>query len=223
MSFLNISLPSYSDTYKNFRRCACAALMALALSVPNDAQAQAPAPARWVSDSLSTYVRSGPTDGYRIVGTLQAGAQVELLRVQGDYSQVRSASGDTVWIASKDLQTAPGPAERVPQLQQEVATLRAELKTINDSWTLRVQGMQETLDSRKALIEELQVRTHALNEELGQAQSQLRTAQAKLGDENSQLLMRYLSYGAGIAGAGLLLGLMLPTLMRTRKRNERWF
>ena len=29
----------------------------------------------WVTDELSTYVRSGPTDGYRIVGTLSAGEQ----------------------------------------------------------------------------------------------------------------------------------------------------
>lgn len=38
---------------------------------------------RWVSDSLNTYVRSGPTDGYRIVGTLSSGQKVELLRNQG--------------------------------------------------------------------------------------------------------------------------------------------
>ena len=50
---------------------------------------------RWVSDSLNTYVRSGPTDGYRIVGTLVSGEKVELLRTQGDYSQVRSASGSS--------------------------------------------------------------------------------------------------------------------------------
>lgn len=44
---------------------------------------------RWISDSLTTYVRSGPTDGYRIVGTLTSGQKVELLSTQGDYSQVR--------------------------------------------------------------------------------------------------------------------------------------
>lgn len=178
---------------------------------------------RWVSDSLSTYVRSGPTDGYRIVGALKSGEKVTLLRTQGDYSQVRSASGDSVWIANKDLQDIPGQAEHLPQLQQQVAELTAQLKTIDDSWKLRVQGMQETLDSRKALVEELEARTRALNAELGETQSQLRTTQAKLGDESNQLLMRYLVYGASIAGAGLLAGLILPALTRRRKRNDRWF
>lgn len=178
---------------------------------------------RWVSDSLNTYVRSGPTDGYRIVGTLVSGEKVELLRTQGDYSQVRSASGSTVWIPSRDLQSVPGQAERLPQLEQKVADLSAELKGIDDAWKARVQGMQETLDSRKKLIDELQAARGALDAELTTTRSQLRDAQAQLGEEQQQVLMRYMAYGGSIAGAGLLLGLILPTMLRVkRKRNDQW-
>lgn len=178
---------------------------------------------RWVSDSLNTYVRSGPTDGYRIVGTLTSGQKVELISTQGDYSQVRSESGSNVWIPSKELQDVPGQAERLPQLEQQVAELSEELKTIDESWQLRVQGMQETLDSRKALIDELDARRIALEAELTEVQSELRTTQARLGDENKQVLMQYMVYGGSIAGAGLLVGLILPMLTRGRKRNDRWF
>ncbi|AQZ33004.1 SH3 domain protein [Pseudomonas sp. NFACC19-2] len=178
---------------------------------------------RWVSDSLNTYVRSGPTDGYRIVGTLVSGEKVELLRTQGDYSQVRSASGSSVWIPSRDLQSVPGQAERLPQLEQKVADLSAELKGIDDAWKVRVQGMQETLDSRKKLIDELQAARGALDAELTTTRSQLRDAQAQLGEEQQQVLMRYMAYGGSIAGAGLLLGLILPTMLRVkRKRNDQW-
>lgn len=178
---------------------------------------------RWVSDNLSTYVRSGPTDGYRIVGRLDSGQKVELLRSQGDYSQVRGESGDSVWIATRDLQDRPGQAERLPQLEQKVAELSAELKGIDDTWKTRVQGMQETLDSRKALIDELQAARSELDGQLNQAQAELREAQAQLGDENKQVLMHYMVYGGSIAGAGLLAGLILPTLLRVRrKRNDGW-
>ncbi|MGE8502358.1 MAG: TIGR04211 family SH3 domain-containing protein [Pseudomonas sp.] len=178
---------------------------------------------RWVSDSLNTYVRSGPTDGYRIVGTLVSGEKVELLRTQGDYSQVRSASGTTVWIPSRDLQSVPGQAERLPQLEQKVADLTAELKGIDDAWKARVQGMQETLDTRKNLIDELQAARGALDAELTTTRSQLRDAQAQLGEEQQQVLMRYMAYGGSIAGAGLLLGLILPTMLRVkRKRSDQW-
>ena len=178
---------------------------------------------RWVSDSLNTYVRSGPTDGYRIVGTLVSGEKVELLRTQGNYSQVRSASGSSVWIPSRDLQSVPGQAERLPQLEQKVADLTAELKGIDDAWKARVQGMQETLDTRKKLIDELQAARGALDAELTTTRSQLRDAQAQLGEEQQQVLMRYMAYGGSIAGAGLLLGLILPTMLRVkRKRNDQW-
>jgi len=178
---------------------------------------------RWVSDSLNTYVRSGPTDGYRIVGTLVSGQKVELLRSQGDYSQVRGDNGSAVWIPSRDLQDVPGQAERLPQLEQKVAELSAELAGIDDTWKARVQGMQETLDARKALIDEAQTARAALDSELSRALSELREVQAQLGEENQQVLMRYMVYGGSIAGAGLFAGLLLPTLLRVRrKRNDQW-
>jgi len=128
-----------------------------------------------------------------------------------------------VWILTSDLQTVPGQNERLPQLDAQVADLSGQLKTIDDSWKTRVQGMQETLDSRKALIDELESRNKALNEQLEQSQSSLRDTQARLGDENKQVMMRYMVYGGSIAGAGLLAGLILPALTRGRKRNDRWF
>ncbi len=204
---------------------ACGALMLGGLMLSGGSvHAEEPAGnMRWVSDSLTTYVRSGPTDGYRIVGTLSSGQKVELLTTQGDYSQVRGQNGSSVWIPSRDLQEVPGQAERLPQLEQKVTELSAQLAGIDDSWKSRVQGMQETLDARKKLIDELQAARSALDAELTQARSELRDAQAQLGDENKQVLMRYMVYGGSIAGAGLLAGLILPTFLRVRrKRNDQW-
>ncbi|WP_285261276.1 TIGR04211 family SH3 domain-containing protein [Halopseudomonas bauzanensis] len=213
-----------------YRRTPCisqlrtALLGACLLGMTLPAQAEETADTtRWVSDNLSSYVRSGPTDGYRIVGTLNSGQKVQLLATQGDYSQVRSVNGNTVWIPSSDLQNVPGHAERLPQLEQQVAQLSAELADIDDTWKARVQGMQETLDARKTLIDELQATRTALDAELTAAHSQLRETQAQLGAEQQQVLMRYMVYGGGIAGVGLLLGLILPPMLRSgRKRNDGW-
>ena len=218
------SLPSLA-CFSSFQwRVLCAILLGGLLSANSPAWAQEEGDnSRWVSDSLTTYVRSGPTDGYRIVGTLSSGQKVELLRSQGDYSQVRGENGDAVWIPTRDLQEMPGQAERLPQLQQKVADLSAELKGIDDTWKTRVQGMQETLDSRKALIDELQAARSDLDSQLNQSQADLREARAQLGDERQQVLMTYMVYGGGIAGAGLFAGLILPTMLRVRrKRNDQW-
>lgn len=193
-------------------------LATLLLALPSAASSQTTQ--RWVSDSLNTWVRSGPTDGHRIVGTLQSGQAVTLIGSDGKYSQVRNESGNSVWILSSELQSVPGQAERIPALEQQVNELSSELENINQSWELRVQGMQETLETRKALIEELEQQRAGLNAELLATQSELREAHAKLGDENQQLLLRYMLYGGGIAGAGLLAGLILPLFVRRRKRRS---
>lgn len=204
------------------RRAFGAVLFGAMLAAFTSAQVQAAEGDRWVSDSLTTYVRSGPTDGHRIVGTLKSGQKVELLTSSGSYSQIRGESGSTVWIPSADLQDAPGQAERVPQLTQQVADLTAQLSDIDNTWKTRVQGMQETLDARKKLVEELEERTKSLNAELADTQAELRTTQARLGDENKQVMMRYMVYGGSIAGAGLLVGLILPALTSRRKKNDGW-
>ncbi|TVP90481.1 MAG: TIGR04211 family SH3 domain-containing protein [Pseudomonadaceae bacterium] len=198
-------------------------VLSLSLSLLMLAPVQADEPAdnaRWVSDSLNTYVRSGPTDGHRIVGTLRSGQQVDVITQQGSYTQVRPESGSSVWILTSDLQDVPGQAERIPQLETELTELSAELNGINESWELRVQGMQETLDSRKQLIEELEAQRQTLNSELTEAQSDLRSAQARLGDESQEALLRYMVYGGGIAGMGLLVGLILPAFTRRKKSSS---
>ncbi|EPN55920.1 SH3 type 3 domain-containing protein, partial [Pseudomonas syringae pv. actinidiae ICMP 18807] len=123
---------------------------------------------------------------------------------------------------SSDLQDVPGQIERVPQLTQQVAELTEQLAGIDNTWKTRVQGMQETLDARKKLVDELEARTKALNDQLADAQGELRSTQARLGDENKQVMMRYMVYGGSIAGAGLLVGLILPALTKGRKKNDGW-
>ncbi len=60
---------------------------------------------RYISDELSTWVRSGPGDQYRLVGKLNAGEQVTLLQVNNDsqYAQIRDAEGKTNWIPLSQL------------------------------------------------------------------------------------------------------------------------
>ncbi|MDF9433383.1 TIGR04211 family SH3 domain-containing protein [Chromohalobacter israelensis] len=177
----------------------------------------------WVSDQLPTYVRSGPTDGYRIVGTLDSGEPVTLLERQNDYSRVRSQDGDTVWIPSRYLQDTPSARSRLPELQTRVDELTSELDGINQEWEQRVADMKTTLDERGQRIEELEARNAELNSAYGEAQETVRGLEARLDTQEQDLLMRYFMYGAGVAGAGLLVGLIVPHLPRRRKRRSGWF
>ena len=51
----------------------------------------------------------------------------------------------------------------------------------------------------------------------------MRNMQARLDTQEEDLLMRYFMYGGGVAGAGLILGLIVPHLPRRRRKRDRWF
>ncbi|TDX32362.1 SH3 domain protein [Modicisalibacter xianhensis] len=178
---------------------------------------------RWVADELETYVRSGPTNEYRIVGTLTSGDEVTVLETQGDYSRVRAPSGDEVWIESDQLQAERSVSKRVPELQEKAETLSTRLEGIDEEWQDRVATMTETLQQREARIAELERRNAELNQQASQAIEQIRGLQARLDTQEQDLLMRYFMYGGGVAGAGLVVGLLVPHLPRRRKKRDRWF
>ena len=177
----------------------------------------------WVTDELSTFVRSGPTDGYRIVGTLTAGEQVQVLETSGDYTRVRGEEGDTVWILSDELQQTPSATEQLPELESRVEALTAELDGINEEWEQRVATMRETLEARQQRIDELETRNDQLGSRADESSEQVRALQARLDTQEEDLLMRYFMYCGGVAGAGLVVGLIVPHLPRRRKKRDRWF
>ncbi|TDO08709.1 MULTISPECIES: TIGR04211 family SH3 domain-containing protein [Halomonas] len=179
--------------------------------------------AAWVSDELTTYVRSGPTDGYRIIGTLTAGEPVTVLETSGDYSRVRDSEGDTVWVLSSELQDTPSAQQQLPALEARVEELTEKLANINDTWQNRTASMTETLKVREQRIAELEARNAALEAETEQSRATIRALQARLDTQEEDLLMRYFMYGGGVAGAGLLVGLIVPHLPRRRRKRDRWF
>ena len=177
----------------------------------------------WVTDELSTYVRSGPTDGYRIIGTLNAGEQVEVLETSGDYTRVRNNDGNAVWVLSNELQQTPSAVEQLPALEAQVEELTAELEGINETWEQRTASMTETLEVRERRIAELEASNQELDAQAEQSRRQVRALQARLETQEEDLLMRYFMYGGGVAGAGLLVGLIVTHLPRRRKKRDRWF
>ncbi|MGE9627539.1 TIGR04211 family SH3 domain-containing protein, partial [Escherichia coli] len=80
---------------------------------------------RYVSDELNTWVRSGPGDNYRLVGTVNAGEEVTLLQTDANtnYAQVKDSTGRTALIPLKELNSTPSLRTRVPDLENQVKTL----------------------------------------------------------------------------------------------------
>ena len=191
--------------------------MSLALLAPFTQAAD-----NYISDELFTYMHSGPGAQYRIIGSINAGTKITRIKSSGSYTQVIDNKNRKGWVESKYLTTEPSLKIKFPALQAELTEVKASLnKEKKDSQT-RNQDLIDSLAQRTNRVKELEKHTNELNQQLINAQSEIRELRAKIDTQKEDLLMRYFSYGGLVAGAGLLLGLVLPHVIPKRRRNNGW-
>lgn len=198
---------------------------------------------RYVTDDVPITLRTGPTLQNRIVRNLSAGVRVEVLETdeESGYSQVRVASDGTEgWVltryllsqpvardrlaaAERNLETARG---RVTDLEQQVTTLSTELddtRAALESATSENAGISDELRN----IRQVSSNAIALRDENEELRQRLATADQRinrLAMENTALVSdrreTWVIVGAGVLFAGIVLGLILPSLRR--KRRSSW-
>lgn len=200
-------------------RLICLTLFALSVSTVAHSEEK-----RYVSDELTTWVRSGPGDNYRLVGSLNAGEAVTLLQTNEstNYGQVRDSNGRTAWLPLKELNTEPSLRTRVPELENQVKTLTDKLNNIDATWNERTSAMQKKVSASDSIISGLKDENQKLKNELIVASKKVNAANLQLDDKQRTIIMQWFMYGGGVLGVGLLLGLLLPHMIPRRKKKDRW-
>lgn len=179
---------------------------------------------RYISDDLITYIHSGPGNQFRIVGTLNSGDEVTLKNVNNstNYGQIVDAKGRDAWIPLDQLSTSPSLRTQVPNLQQQVKTLTDKLNNIDSSWNQRTAEMQQKVSSSDGIINGLKSENQDLKNQLIVAQKKVSAVNVQLDDKQRTIILQWFMYGGGVAGVGLILGLLLPHLVPRRKKKDRW-
>lgn len=185
---------------------------------------QANTTTRYVSDDLHTYIHSGPGTKYKIIGSVNAGERIKLIQknAKGTYFQIKDSKGRNGWISSKYVSKQASLKERLPKLETQVTKLKAQLNSAKDNANKDKEGLEGSLKSYKIQVTELQNTNSKLNEELQKVQALNRNLNAKLDTQKDDLLMRWFTYGGMVAGGGLLIGLILPSLIPSRRKKARW-
>lgn len=200
-------------------RLICFALLSLSISVTTNA-----AEVRYVSDELNTWVRSGPGNSYRLVGTVNAGEEVTLLQRNEEtkYGQIRESTGRTAWIPLAQLSPIPSLRTRMPELESQLKTLTDKLTNIDATWNQRTAEMQKKVAQSDQVINGLKEENQQLKNQLIIAQKKVNAANVQLDDKQRAIILQWFVYGGGVAGFGLLVGLLLPRMLPRRKKNDRW-
>ncbi|KAA1227144.1 TIGR04211 family SH3 domain-containing protein [Vibrio cholerae] len=176
---------------------------------------------RYIADKLFTYMHSGPSNQYRILGSIDAGEKVKLIEVnkESGYSHIADERGRTGWVESRFITREVSNTLRLPALEKELEEVKKLLANARKNADSEKAGLAESLELRNQQIADLERNYADISKQLTDSQSEIRELRAKLDTQKEDLLLKYFTYGGGVAGIGLLLGLVLPHIIPRRKRH----
>lgn len=167
----------------------------------------------YISDDLSIFMHAGPGTNYRILGTINAGAQIYTTgKSDNGYSEIIDDKKRLTWVESKHLTSQPG-------LRFVVADLNSKLASSGD-YSAQLDGEINELKSTVELLNQEKVK---LETEFNKVQKQLIQTQSKVKDQDTNIKKQWFFNGAIVLGIGLILGLILPKFFaRRRSSMDNW-
>ncbi len=163
----------------------------------------------YISDDISIFMHAGPGTNYRILGTINAGAQIETTgKSEKGYSEIIDDKQRITWVESKFITSQPG-------LRFVVADLNSKLTSGND-YSAQLDG---EINELKSTVELLSQEKAKLQTEFTQIQQQLKQTQSKVKDQDTNIKKQWFFNGAIVLAVGLILGLILPKFFARRRSN----
>ena len=185
----------------------------------------------YATDSCTVPVRTGTSTGHRILRMVASGTPLEIIgsgTTQG-YTQVKTPEGTVGWILTRELMDQPSPRDHVLQLQERVAALDEENRSLRDKAealdALRaalVRCGEELAEIRRAAAQPLAIEQEnlRLQEEIAASHERQRDLELENVTLRDQSDRNWFVAGAGVALGGLLSGLIIPRI--SWRRRQRW-
>lgn len=177
---------------------------------------------RYVSENLSTFLRKGPSDQYRISGIIKAGEPVSVLSQKDKYALIQDSKKREGWILLSDLSTSPSSKNQYLAAQQQLQELTLKLNRLDSDWQQRVAEIQRRMMQAEQQSSELLEQNAMLKRQLDTVKNQNRDLEAIVDSGKRELVIRWFIYGGAVLGSGLILGLILPAIIPRRRRRDHW-
>ncbi|MFY9178949.1 MAG: TIGR04211 family SH3 domain-containing protein [Venatoribacter sp.] len=198
---------------------------------------------RYVTDTLWLQLRSGPSMEYRILKQLVSGEN--LIFISDDpatgYTKVKTDKGVEGFVLTRFLETEPVAKEKLVLAERKLEKLEAELaETIQQRNELKAESAKlktersglsrNNTDLEKELTHLKEISASAVeldekNRQLLEQNRELEIQVKTLSTENTQLhdgrQQTYILYGGGLVFAGIIAGLILPSL-RGKRGGSNW-
>lgn len=169
---------------------------------------------RFISDDLFVYLRSGPSDEYRIIGSVSAGEPVDLIPGQREngFVKIRKADATDGWVQIRFVSRRFSVHQLYLDSQQTIDDLNQQLNDLQQQLldhSAENSRIAENLTQQRLANQQLTAQLDAMQ----QAQSQQRST------ERNQLM----SQGALIAACCILIGFILGFISSRSKQKRSLF
>lgn len=177
---------------------------------------------KYVTENLSTFLRKGAGEQFKIAGTIQSGEAVTVLDKKDRYTLVRDSKNREAWILSSELSTNASSKDENPRLKNQIQELSLKLNRLDDDWQKRIVEMQRRTKQAEQQSSELLEQNSQLKRELEMTKNKNRDLEAMLDAGKREIAIQWFIYGGSVLGVGLVLGLVLPFIMPKRRRRDSW-
>ncbi|MGB1297500.1 MAG: TIGR04211 family SH3 domain-containing protein [Psychrobium sp.] len=167
----------------------------------------------FVSDSVYTYLHTGPSAKFRILGSINAGSSITIVEQSEDkkYTKVVDSKGREGWIMSEFVSTQESLKQRYDALESRLNNQLASNENLSREST-----------SVKEQIVSLQQRIDSLTGELAQAKTDVTAAQEKLKGEDEEIKIQWFTRGGIMVFASFLVGVIVCSLSSRKKKRSGW-
>ena len=195
----------------------------------------------WISDEFTVPIRSGPSDGHRIVHRgLPSGTELEVLGIDtaAEYTHVRTAGGIDGWISSQYLVKQPIARVQLATANNRIQALERQLSQRGDALTeLKSSSSEATsngdrlaaqvakLEAELAEVKQVSagaLEEHARSQELSSLNARLRAEVDDLTEESQRLENNTEQRWLLVGGALVLGGLVAGVAIKARPRRSGW-
>jgi SH3 domain protein len=183
------------------------------LTLSGSAAAQEESRPAFISDALFVYLHSGPSNQYRIVGTINAGQSVTYLGedAESGYAQIQYEDNKTGWLPKEYVSYTPGLVSQLEQLKADYASHNETILELEQQRDQLNGQLNQAVAERQTALDQL--------EQANRAYDQLKL---QVESTKTSIWQNPMVLGSIILLAGLLFGLILPLLLPKRRNSERW-
>lgn len=173
---------------------------------------------QYITEELSTFMRSGAGDQYRITGTIKAGTPVEVVEQRGKYTLVKTPTRGG-WVLTSEVSNQPSSKLENPQLKAKIEELTTELNNINGTWETKVADMKRRTGEAENQSNSLINQNEQLKIELEKVKNINKNLKIQVDSEQQAIAIQYFIYGGTVLAIGFILGLILPYIIPSKKRK----